>query len=316
MSSGMDMDSSSSSSSEKPSKKGKGLVQQQEPPRCQVEGCKLDLSDAKAYYSRHKVCGMHSKSPMVIVAGLEQRFCQQCSRFHQLPEFDQGKRSCRRRLAGHNERRRKPPPVPLSSRYGRPTSFQEDNSSRYRSFLMDFTSYPRPPGREVWPTIRADDRSASSNWQSGFSPAAARVPEHNASHQYMQGSISGTLFSNQDVSQVESLTGVDEDSSCALSLLSTQPWCSTPGSQAQTVSANTSFEGTTSLASNYADTTAYGVSSSSVGAIEVQHEMAQFPGELELALQGGRRGLDIVPGKEYEQSGRGHGHGHGMHWPL
>lgn len=76
----MDMDSSSSSSSEKPSKKGKGLVQQQEPPRCQVEGCKLDLSDAKAYYSRHKVCGMHSKSPMVIVAGLEQRFCQQCSR--------------------------------------------------------------------------------------------------------------------------------------------------------------------------------------------------------------------------------------------
>ncbi|CAK9181584.1 unnamed protein product [Ilex paraguariensis] len=40
-------------------------------------------------------------------------------RFHQLPEFDQGKRSCRRRLAGHNERRRKPPAGSLlSSRYG------------------------------------------------------------------------------------------------------------------------------------------------------------------------------------------------------
>lgn len=52
----------------------------QQPPRCQVEGCKVDLSDAKAYYSRHKVCGMHSKSPVVTVAGLEQRFCQQCSR--------------------------------------------------------------------------------------------------------------------------------------------------------------------------------------------------------------------------------------------
>lgn len=51
-----------------------------QPPRCQVEGCKVDLSDAKAYYSRHKVCSMHSKSPVVIVAGLEQRFCQQCSR--------------------------------------------------------------------------------------------------------------------------------------------------------------------------------------------------------------------------------------------
>ena len=40
-------------------------------------------------------------------------------RFHQLPEFDQGKRSCRRRLAGHNERRRKAPPGPLATRYGR-----------------------------------------------------------------------------------------------------------------------------------------------------------------------------------------------------
>lgn len=29
-------------------------------------------------------------------------------RFHKLAEFDEGKRSCRKRLAGHNERRRKP----------------------------------------------------------------------------------------------------------------------------------------------------------------------------------------------------------------
>lgn len=64
-----------------PAKKGRsGVVQGGQPPRCQVEGCNADLSDAKAYYSRHKVCGMHSKSPTVIVAGLEQRFCQQCSR--------------------------------------------------------------------------------------------------------------------------------------------------------------------------------------------------------------------------------------------
>lgn len=62
-------------------KRGRGgLVQGGHPPRCQVEGCQADLSDAKAYYSRHKVCGMHSKSPTVVVAGLEQRFCQQCSR--------------------------------------------------------------------------------------------------------------------------------------------------------------------------------------------------------------------------------------------
>lgn len=64
-----------------PAKKGRtGVVQGGQPPRCQVEGCKVDLSDAKSYYCRHKVCGMHSKYPKVIVAGIEQRFCQQCSR--------------------------------------------------------------------------------------------------------------------------------------------------------------------------------------------------------------------------------------------
>jgi hypothetical protein len=49
--------------------------------RCQVEGCRMDLSNVKAYYSRHKVCCIHSKSSKVIVSGLHQRFCQQCSRF-------------------------------------------------------------------------------------------------------------------------------------------------------------------------------------------------------------------------------------------
>lgn len=64
-----------------PTKKPRGgVVHPAQPPRCQVEGCRVDLTDAKAYYSRHKVCTMHSKSPKVIVAGLEQRFCQQCSR--------------------------------------------------------------------------------------------------------------------------------------------------------------------------------------------------------------------------------------------
>ncbi|KAH9707915.1 Squamosa promoter-binding-like protein 6 [Citrus sinensis] len=77
-------------------------------PLCQVYGCNKDLSSSKDYHKRHKVCDVHSKTPKVIVNGNEQRFCQQCSRFHLLAEFDDSKRSCRRRLAGHNERRRKP----------------------------------------------------------------------------------------------------------------------------------------------------------------------------------------------------------------
>jgi len=49
-------------------------------PRCQAEGCNTDLSEAKHYHRRHKVCEFHSKAATVIAAGLTQRFCQQCSR--------------------------------------------------------------------------------------------------------------------------------------------------------------------------------------------------------------------------------------------
>ncbi|URE32880.1 Squamosa promoter-binding-like protein [Musa troglodytarum] len=84
---------------------------------CQVEGCNIDLTTAKDYHRKHRVCVNHSKSPKVIVTGQERRFCQQCSRFHGLSEFDQNKRSCRRRLSDHNARRRKPQPItiPFSS---------------------------------------------------------------------------------------------------------------------------------------------------------------------------------------------------------
>lgn len=76
-------------------------------PMCQVDNCIEDLSKSKDYHRRHKVCEFHSKATKALVSKQMQRFCQQCSRFHPLSEFDEGKRSCRRRLAGHNKRRRK-----------------------------------------------------------------------------------------------------------------------------------------------------------------------------------------------------------------
>ncbi|XP_027340711.1 squamosa promoter-binding-like protein 12 [Abrus precatorius] len=91
-------------------KKCKSNGQNVQYPCCQVEGCGVDLSSAKDYHRKHRVCESHSKSAKVIVAGLERRFCQQCSRFHGLLEFDEKKRSCRRRLLDHNARRRKPLP--------------------------------------------------------------------------------------------------------------------------------------------------------------------------------------------------------------
>uniref|UniRef100_A0A0E0LX94 SBP-type domain-containing protein n=1 Tax=Oryza punctata TaxID=4537 RepID=A0A0E0LX94_ORYPU len=83
--------------------------------------CSVDLKlgglgdKCRDYHRRHKVCEAHSKTPLVVVSGREMRFCQQCSRFHLLAEFDEAKRSCRKRLDGHNRRRRKPQPDPMNS---------------------------------------------------------------------------------------------------------------------------------------------------------------------------------------------------------
>ncbi|XP_028125244.1 squamosa promoter-binding-like protein 13A [Camellia sinensis] len=81
---------------------------------CCIDGCNADLSNCRDYHRRHKVCEMHSKTAEVSIGGHKKRFCQQCSRFHSLEEFDDGKRSCRKRLDGHNRRRRKPQPEHLS----------------------------------------------------------------------------------------------------------------------------------------------------------------------------------------------------------
>lgn len=96
-------------------------------PKCQVEGCASDLSQSKDYHRRHKVCEAHAKAGNAVVGNVLQRFCQQCSRFHLLEEFDEGKRSCRRRLAGHNIRRRKThSDVPVSG-----VAITDDQSTSY-----------------------------------------------------------------------------------------------------------------------------------------------------------------------------------------
>ncbi|XP_062169957.1 squamosa promoter-binding-like protein 13A [Alnus glutinosa] len=96
------------------SKRARAANNGTQPVSCLVDGCTSDLSNCRDYHRRHKVCELHSKTPQVTICGQKQRFCQQCSRFHSLEEFDEGKRSCRKRLDGHNRRRRKPQPEPLS----------------------------------------------------------------------------------------------------------------------------------------------------------------------------------------------------------
>ncbi|XP_008789607.2 squamosa promoter-binding-like protein 12 [Phoenix dactylifera] len=116
---------------------------------CQVEGCNVDLSGAKDYHRKHRVCETHSKSPRVIVAGQERRFCQQCSRFHDLSQFDQKKRSCRRRLSDHNARRRKPQPDTISFNSTRLSSpFYDDQ----QNFLWNQAQFGqmRPTVTSMW----------------------------------------------------------------------------------------------------------------------------------------------------------------------
>ncbi|KAF7801726.1 squamosa promoter-binding-like protein 16 [Senna tora] len=95
--------------------------------KCLVDNCEYDINKCRDYHRRHRVCETHSKTAVVRVKGKPQRFCQQCSRFHSLDEFDEYKRSCRRRLDGHNRRRRKPhrpPPLYFASDYAGPRLLQ------------------------------------------------------------------------------------------------------------------------------------------------------------------------------------------------
>ncbi|KAJ7955020.1 Squamosa promoter-binding-like protein [Quillaja saponaria] len=75
--------------------------------RCQIPGCEADISELKGYHRRHRVCLRCANASTVVLDGETKRYCQQCGKFHILSDFDEGKRSCRRKLERHNNRRRR-----------------------------------------------------------------------------------------------------------------------------------------------------------------------------------------------------------------
>ncbi|XP_057959413.1 squamosa promoter-binding-like protein 7 [Malania oleifera] len=77
--------------------------------RCQVPGCEADIRELKGYHRRHRVCLRCANAGTVLLDGQTMRYCQQCGKFHILSDFDEGKRSCRRKLERHNNRRRRKP---------------------------------------------------------------------------------------------------------------------------------------------------------------------------------------------------------------
>nr|QTM66375.1 squamosa promoter-binding-like protein SPL5 [Osmanthus fragrans] len=77
--------------------------------RCQVPECEADISELKGYHKRHRICLRCANASTVVLDGESKRYCQQCGKFHTLSDFDEGKRSCRRKLEHHNRRRRRRP---------------------------------------------------------------------------------------------------------------------------------------------------------------------------------------------------------------
>lgn len=64
----------------KSGKKSKVIASTTNRAVCQVDDCRADLTAAKDYHRRHKVCDIHSKAGRALVGNVMQRFCQQCSR--------------------------------------------------------------------------------------------------------------------------------------------------------------------------------------------------------------------------------------------
>ncbi|GAB4824211.1 hypothetical protein N2152v2_011257 [Parachlorella kessleri] len=92
-------------------KRGRGRSFFRQAPKkgavCQVPGCDKSLHKLREYYKRYKICPFHLELPCLVVEGQSIRFCQQCGRYQLLSDFDGDRRSCRRKLVKHNERRRK-----------------------------------------------------------------------------------------------------------------------------------------------------------------------------------------------------------------
>ncbi|XP_010249063.1 PREDICTED: squamosa promoter-binding-like protein 18 [Nelumbo nucifera] len=216
---------------------------------CLVDGCKSDLTNCRDYHRRHKVCELHSKTPKVMVGGQEQRFCQQCSRFHLLVEFDEVKRSCRKRLDGHNRRRRKPHPESLSMNSG--SLFTNHQGSRFLPFTttqMFPTAVVSPPWSGVVKTeedttpynrhqqLHFIDRqntftgSFSHSYrgkqfpflQSNDVTLINRMPPESSVCQPLLNSIASSESEGSRKMFSDGLTRV-LDSDCALSLLSSPP---------------------------------------------------------------------------------------------
>ena len=63
---------------------------------CQVPGCGVKLFEKLK--RKVRICDTHRHALKIQMDGFEGRFCQQCSRVHNIERFDGSRRGCRSRL--------------------------------------------------------------------------------------------------------------------------------------------------------------------------------------------------------------------------
>lgn len=124
---------------------------------CWVPGCNQVVTEELLRVShRVQTCAHHRLAPAVLVKGTLKRFCQQCTRFHELAKFDGQKRSCRMRLGKLNKRRY----VPYSVRCAAASTAcfctllippEEPDFRRRDNKAKEMFGYGYPPGRDESP---------------------------------------------------------------------------------------------------------------------------------------------------------------------
>lgn len=156
--------------------------------------------------------------------------------------------------------------------------------------------------------------------------------ENTPSDLFLQGSASGASFSGQGLSPGECISGVT-DSSCALSLLSNQPWGSRDRTSGLGGHSLVNAEGTpvaqpTALSAHQSGTvnhflnTSWGFKGNETGSSSheilpnlglgqiLQPLSSQYSGEVDLSQQNRRQLMELGHTRDYNSSGQN------MHWSL
>lgn len=195
---------------------------------------------------------------------------------------------------------------------------------------MDFTAHPRHLGRDAWSSPRLSDRGPTSQmtdqgkfplhhpWQQSCSVNA--LPPN----PLLQGSTGGgcSSFTSSGIPPGECYTGVAADSTCALSLLSNQPWSSSRSpASALSINGILPHQETAALpvaSASHFPSASWGFKASDAsGGIQSdlglgqfsQHQDNHFSGEVELSQQSRRQYVELDRSRAFDSSQQ-------MHWSL